>query len=35
MDIYIESDDDEVYEIKIKIGDKMVGINDVIDKMLS
>ena len=35
MDIHTESDDDEAHEIKIKIGDKMVGINDVTDKMLS
>ena len=30
-----EPEDDEAHEIKIKVGDKMVAINDVTDKMLS
>ena len=30
-----EQEDDEAHEIKIKVGDKMVAINDVTDKMLS
>lgn len=29
-----EQEDDEAHEIKIKVGDKMVAINDVTDKML-
>lgn len=37
MEIHTESEpeDDEAHEIKIKVGDKMVAINDVTDKMLS
>lgn len=37
MEIHTESEqeDDEAHEIKIKVGDKMVPINDVTDKMLS
>lgn len=37
MEMHTESEqeDDDAHEIKIKVGDKMVAINDVTDKMLS